>query len=114
MRDSAIAGTTTEAVMSSSSDNFSGGMKIFAQAERAPRAIFLKSDAQIIGNQFAIVAFQFVAGRAVDDIHAEMFAPIVAPFGLVKALHHEDEFLDVLRNVFEPGVVFRGVFAREA
>ena len=84
-------------------------MKILAQAERAPRAVVVEADAQIGRDELAVVAFQFVAGRAVDDVHAEMLAPVRAPFRLVIALHDEDEFLDVLRDAGEPGVVFRRV-----
>jgi hypothetical protein len=68
-----------------------------------------KADAQIRGDELAVVALQLVAGRAVDDVHAEMVAPVAAPFRLVIALHDEDEFLDVLRHAGEPGVVFRRV-----
>src|SRR5450756_813489 len=81
-------------------------MKIFAQAERAPRTVGIKTDAQISGDELAVVAFQFVAGRAVDDVHAEMIAPMTVPRGLETAFHDEDDFLAVLWNAREPGVVF--------
>ena len=78
--------------------HFHRRMKILAQAERAPRAVVVKADAQIRRHELAVVAFQFVAGRAVDDVHAEMVAPVAVPLRLVIALHDEDEFLDVLRH----------------
>src|SRR5674476_1457275 len=86
--------------------HFDGGMKIFAQTKRAPRTVGVKTDAQISGDELAVVAFQFVAGRAIDDVHAEMIAPMTVPRGLEIAFHDEDDFLDVLWNAREPGVVF--------
>ena len=59
------------------------------------------------GDEFAVVALEFVAGRAVDDVHAEMFMPLGTPLRLVISLHNENEFLDVLRDAGEPFVVFR-------
>ena len=34
-------------------------------------------------DELAVIALEFVAGRAVDDVHAEMFAPLRAPLRLV-------------------------------
>ena len=89
--------------------HFHGRMEILAQAERAPRAVVVEADAQISRDELAVVALQFVAGRAVDDVHAEMFAPVAVPLRLVIAFDDEDEFLDVLRHAGQPGVVFRRV-----
>ena len=87
-------------------------MKILAQSKHAPGAIRFKTNPEIIGHEFPVLAFQFVARRAVNHVHAEVLAPVVAPFGLVEALHHENEFLDVLRNGSKPFVVFGRVLAR--
>ena len=84
--------------------NLCAGMKILAQAERAPRAVGFKTHAQARRHERFVVALQFVAGNAVDDVHGEMTAPVVAPCGLVIALHDEDQFLDVLRDGLDPGV----------
>ena len=64
-----------------------------------------------MADELAVVAFQFIGGPAVADIDPEVAAPVLAPVGLVKPLHHEREFLDVLRNSPQPKVVLRRVFA---
>ncbi len=46
-------------------------------------------------------------GRAVDDVDAEVAAPVVAPLGPVEALDDEDQRADVVRDALEPGVVLR-------
>src|SRR5206468_7966010 len=78
----------------------------------APRAVVVEADPEIGGDEPAIVALEFVAGRPVDVIDAEVRTPILAPLGLVTALHDEDEFLDVLRDALDPFVVFGAKLAR--
>src|SRR4051812_5162204 len=87
-------------------------MEVLAQPEYAPGTIGFETNPEIIGDQLAVFALQFVAGRTVNHVHAEMLAPILPPFGFVKALHHENEFLDVLWDGGEPLIIFRGVLAR--
>src|SRR5581483_10541284 len=86
-----------------------GRMKILTQAEDAPGAVGVVADAQEVGDELAVPAFQFVAGRAVDDVDTEVLAPLIAPFGAIEAFHDEDQFLDVLRDGGDPFVVFRRV-----
>ncbi len=82
-------------------------MKILAQAESAPGTVGVETHAQIRGHEFAVVALQLVALRAVDDVHAEMVAPVISPFRFEIAFDDENKFLDVLRHAREPGVIFR-------
>ena len=89
--------------------DFRGGLKIFAQTKRPPRAIGIEAHAQVAGDELAVVAFEFIARRAVDEIHAERLAPVGAPFRFVEALHGEEQLLDVLRDRAQPRVVFGGV-----
>src|SRR5687768_9144648 len=86
-------------------------MEILAQAENPPRAVLFKSDAKIVADHLAVLRLEFVSGNTVDRVDAEVMAPVVAPFRLVKALHYKDQFLDVLRNRFQPGIVLRRVFS---
>jgi len=67
-------------------------MKILAQPKDAPGPIGVVAHAQKIGNQLAPVALQFIAGRAIDNIDAEMVAPMSAPRRFVEALDHEEQF----------------------
>ena len=46
-----------------------------------------------------------IARRAVDEVHAEALAPILAPIILVESFDDKDEFLDVLGNGFNPFVI---------
>ena len=84
-------------------------MKIFSQTERAPRAVLIEADAEPGGDEHLGVELQLIAGLAVDDVHAELLAPIRAPVRLEVAFHHENKLLDVLRDGLEPRVVFRRV-----
>src|SRR5689334_23804746 len=45
----------------------------------------------------SVIAFQFVAGPAINDIDAEVLAPVFAPFRLGEALDDEGQFFEVLR-----------------
>ena len=82
--------------------HFGRGMKVFAQPKNAPGPVGLVAHAEKIGNQPAPVALQFIAGRAVDNVHAEMVAPMVAPGKFVEALDHKKQFQNILRNRPEP------------
>ena len=82
-------------------------IEIFAQPEGAPRVLRIEADAQEIGHQFAAVETQFVGRETVHGVHAEILTPVVSPFRAVKALEHKDQLFDVLRDGFEPCVVFR-------
>ena len=53
-----------------------------------------------------------MAEKAVDAIHGEMLAPVVAPLRLIVALHREQKLADGLRKLAQPGVVFVGVLRR--
>ena len=88
-----------------------GRMKILAQPKHPPGTVGVITDAEEIGDQLAVMAFQFIAGRAIDDVHAEMFPPLVAPVRFVKPFHDKNQFEDVLRNGVEPLVEFVRIIA---
>ena len=90
--------------------NLERGVKILAEAEGAPRAVGAEADAQETGLDALALEAEFVGGRAVDDIDAEVGAPVVAPFRAVEAFHDEDQFLVVRRQIFQPAVVVVGIF----
>jgi hypothetical protein len=84
---------------------------VLAESEGAPSAVGFETHAEVVGGEFAVVELELVGGLAVDDIDAELVAPVVPPFGLVKAFEDEDEFLDVLREAAHPLIVFGLVVA---
>ena len=77
--------------MSSSICTFSAGTEIRPQLINPPRPVGIVAHAQVVAHQFLIVEFQFVSQKAVDPVHREMLAPVVAPLRLVIALHREDQ-----------------------
>ena len=87
------------------------GMKVLAQTKRAPRAVAVESHAQVHRDELAVVALQFVGGFAVDDVHAEVVRPVLPPLRQVIALHHEHQFLEILRDGRQPFVVFGRIVA---
>ena len=89
-----------------------GGIEIRPQLVDPPGAVRIVADAQIVAHQFLVVELQLVAQKAVDAVHGEMLAPVVAPLRLVVALHREDQLADGLRKLAQPGVVLVGVFRR--
>src|SRR4051794_8638840 len=80
-------------------------MKIFAQTEHAPGSVGSKTNPEVIGDEFASFAFQFISRFAIDDIHAEVLAPGALPFGFIKAFHDENQLANVLWNRLQPLIV---------
>ncbi len=46
---------------------------------------------------------------AVDEIHAEAIAPVLAPVGFVETFDEEHQIADRAADGFHPGVVFRSI-----
>src|SRR6185369_9668597 len=63
------------------------------------------ADAQVAADELASVVLELVTVDAVDDVDAEVVAPVVAPFLAVKTLDDEHDRADVVRDRFQPGVV---------
>ncbi len=84
------------------------GMEVVTEPEEAPAAVGGESDAQHVDLDLLPFEAQRVTGAAVDARHGEVRGPVAAPLRLVEPLHGEDEFLDVVRHRFEPGVVLVG------
>src|SRR5258708_39104777 len=51
---------------------FGGRIKVLAQTECPPCTVLIETDAHIVGDQPAVVAFELVAGHPVDKINTEM------------------------------------------
>ena len=53
-------------------------MEIFSKAERSPKSVVLKTDTQVIGDQFTVVTLQFVSGFTIDEVDREGSNKIIA------------------------------------
>ena len=84
-----------------------GRDEVLPQLVRPPGAVLLAPDPEIAGDQPPPLVLELVSGCAVDDVDAEVAAPIVTPLRPVEALDHEHQRADVVRNALQPGVVFR-------
>ncbi len=84
-----------------------GGDEVLPQLVRPPGAVLLAADPEVVGDEPAALVLELVPGRAVDDVDAEMAAPIGAPLRPVEALDDEDQGPHVVGNALEPGVVLR-------
>ena len=69
--------------------HFVRGMKIRAEFVNAPGTLAVVTNAQVIVHKLLILEFEFVSQEPVHPVNSEMFAPVVAPFGPVIALHGE-------------------------
>ena len=85
------AGTTTDAVMSSSVCTLSAATKSCRSLNVRQAPFASQADAQVAADQLAAVVLELVPGRAVDDVDAEVLAPVVAPLRPVEALDDEDQ-----------------------
>ena len=65
--------------MSSSVWIFSAGGEILADLERPPAPRAQQADPQVGADELAVVVLQLVSREAVDDVDAEMLAPVPVP-----------------------------------
>ena len=106
------AGTTTEAEMSSSVWILAAAAKSWRTLNVRQALLGHQADAQVGADELAVAVLQLVAGEAVDHVHAEVAAPVVAPLRLVEPLDDEDDRVDVVGDRRQPGVVLVGVVRR--
>ena len=69
-----------------------------AYLERSPAMFAREADSQIRPDELAVVKLEFVAGAAVDEVHAEMASPIIAPSRVVETLDRQHERVNVTRQ----------------
>ena len=86
---------------------------ILPKTKSPPGSIVVITHPKELGHQSLAPQPQLIGRGAVDDIDAELRAPVLSPRGLPKAFHNEHQFPDVRRHGTDPGIVFVGkIFAR--
>ena len=112
---SRAAGTTTEAVMSSSVCTLSAATKSWRSLNVRQACERQQADAQVGADELAAERLQLVAGEAVDAVHAE-HARASRPMHSRRdePLDDEDDRVDVVRERRQPGVVLVGVVLARA
>ena len=73
-----------------------GRDEILPQLVGPPRPVPVAPDAEVVGDQLPSLVLELVPGLAVDDVHAEVRHPVVAPLRPVEPLDDEDQRPDVV------------------